>query len=293
MPAGLGHGRWGKKIHSFFTAVKRLCNNPYPFHIEQGMPVNTSEESSLTQNIYNIDRAAYEPAYVQLANILRQQISEGLFRPGDRLPSEAQLCRRYEVSPMTVRRSINLLADQDVVSTAQGRGTFVKALELSAASFDLRELEALFNSGDTQIKLLDVRIVPADSDTAKKLNLALGDKTIYIRRLLTKEGKPVFYHREHLIYDPELPIVEAEMDVTSLQGLFANVDNALLKRGRLTVQATLMTDEEAGILQTPCPSAAFCLEHIFYDFDDRPISEGCFLCRADRMHFSTTVGLDR
>ena len=100
-----------------------------------------NEDNPTAQTIDFIDRGSYEPAYVQLANILRRQISEGLFRPGDQLPSEAQLCRRYEVSPMTVRRSINLLADQDVVSTAQGRGTFVKALELSAASFDLQELQ--------------------------------------------------------------------------------------------------------------------------------------------------------
>ena len=194
---------------------------------------------------------------------------------------------------MTVRRSINLLADQYVVSTAQGRGTFVKALELSAASFDLQELQELFRQdAGTRIRLLDVRIVPADVSTAHKLDINVGENTIYIRRLLTKDEDPIFHHREHLIYDPKSPIVEAEMDVTSLQGLFANnIDNALLKRGELTVKATLMTEEEANILQTPLPSAAFCLEHIFYDFDDRPISVGCFICRADRMHFTTKVGL--
>lgn len=253
-----------------------------------------NENTTQTETFDFIDRDAYEPAYVQLANILRRQISEGLFRPGDQLPSEAQLCRRYEVSPMTVRRSINLLVDQDVVSTAQGRGTFVKALELSTASFDLRELQALFRPGaGTRIRLLDVRITPADADTARQLDIAAGEKTIYIRRLLTQNEQPIFYHREHLIYDPKSPIVEAEMDVTSLQGLFANVDNALLKGGELTVRALLMTAEEAEILQVTLPCAAFCLEHIFYDFDDRPLSTGQFIFRADRLHFSTKVGLDR
>lgn len=252
-----------------------------------------NEDSPASRPVDFIDRNAYEPAYVQLANILRRQIAEGLFRPGDQLPSEAQLCRHYQVSPMTVRRSINLLADQDVVSTVQGRGTFVKALELSTAAFDLRELQALFsNAARTVIKLLDVRIVPADESTARRLNLDVGENTIYIRRLLTKESEPIFYHREHLIYDPTSPIVEAEMDVTSLQGLFANVDKTLLKRGELTVRAALMNEEEAEILQTKLPAAAFCLEHIFYDFNDRPISVGCFICRSDRLHFSTKVGLD-
>jgi GntR family transcriptional regulator len=242
---------------------------------------------------YKINRAAYEPAYIQLANILRSQIAEGLFKPGDQLPSEAQLCRYYEVSPMTVRRSINLLADQDVVSTAQGRGTFVKPLELSAATFDLRELQELFSqNAGTVIKILDVRIIPADKDTADKLNLVVGANTIYIRRLLTKAGEPIVYHREHLIYDPTRPIVEAEMDVTSLQGLFAHAENTLLKRGELTARATLMNEEEADLLQVSLPAAAFCLEHIFYDFKSQPISAGWFICHSERLHFTTRVGLD-
>ena len=127
------------------------------------------KEKTLT-NAAQIDRDAYEPAYAQLANILRRQIAVGAFRPGDQLPSEAQLCRSYGISPMTVRRSINLLADQGVVSTAQGRGTFVRSLELGTAVFDLRELQDLFqNGGETAVKLLDVRVVSADERTARKL----------------------------------------------------------------------------------------------------------------------------
>ncbi|MBE0688524.1 MAG: GntR family transcriptional regulator, partial [Anaerolineae bacterium] len=116
-----------------------------------------------------IDRDSYEPAYSQLAAILRRKIAEGIYRPGDQLPSEAQLCRGYDVSPMTVRRSINLLADQDVVSTAQGRGTFVKPLEISTATFHLQELHDLFSAdGGAIVRLLDVRVVSADERTARK-----------------------------------------------------------------------------------------------------------------------------
>jgi len=72
----------------------------------------------------SIDRDSYEPAYTQLANILRRGMAAGIFRSGDRLHSEAQLCEHYRVSPMTVRRAINTLVDQGVVSVEQGRGTF-------------------------------------------------------------------------------------------------------------------------------------------------------------------------
>ena len=246
-----------------------------------------------TAQIDQIDRESYEPAYAQLARILRQQVGDGHFRPGDQLPSEAQLCRRYGISPMTVRRSINLLIDQGVVSTVQGRGTFVKPVELSEANFDLQGLqELILESSATDIKLLDARIVSADERAARKLEISAGDPIIYIRRLFSRDGNPVFYHRAYLIYDPTRPIVEAELDVTSLRGLFGNGENTLLKRGSLNIEATLMNAEEAQLLACPLPSAAFYLEHLFYDYDDCPISWGWFIFRSDSMHFSTQIGIE-
>ena len=54
--------------------------------------------------------------------------------PDDQLPSESQLCDRYGVSPMTVRRAINLLVDQGVVTTERGRGIFVKPMAMGTAA---------------------------------------------------------------------------------------------------------------------------------------------------------------
>jgi len=197
----------------------------------------------------------------------------------------------FDVSPMTVRRSINLLADQDIVSTAQGRGTFVKPLELSTATFHLQTLHDLFN--DAVVKLLDARIVSADKRTARKLEVEEDQTVIYIRRLLTRDDEPIFYHRAYLIYDPIRPIVEAEMDVTSLQGLLANANNTMLKNGILTIEATLMNEQEARILQTTLPAAAFYLEHLFCDFMDQPVSWGWFVCRSDKLSFTTHIGLEK
>lgn len=239
-----------------------------------------------------IDRDSFEPAYAQLARILRRQIANGAYRPGDQLPSEAQLCRQYGISPMTVRRSINMLSDQGVVNPAQGRGTFVKPLELGTANFDLGDLQELFLAGEsTDVKLLDVRIICADERTSRKLELREGAPTIYIRRLFTREDIPIFYHRAYLIYDPTRPIVEAEMDVTSLHGLFTSSDNTMLKRGQLSIEATMMNEEEAKILQTQIPAAAFYLEHLFYDFENKPISWGWFIFRSEHLRFYTQVGI--
>ena len=218
-------------------------------------------EPEAKERLYKIDRDAYEPAYSQLANILRRQIADGSYLPGDQLPSEAQLCAQYEVSPMTVRRSINLLAAQGVVTTAQGRGTYVKAVEVGAATFQLPPLQDLLGDDSARdIRLLEVRIVRADGRVARKLRLTTGDKVIYLRRLLTQAGEPVFYHRAYLRYDPRQPLVEAEMDVTSLQGLFTNAQNKLIKFGELNVEVTAVDEAEASLLQVPAGTPAFYLE---------------------------------
>jgi DNA-binding GntR family transcriptional regulator len=239
-----------------------------------------------------IDRSSYEPAYAQLARILREQIAAGTFRPGDRLPSESQLCERYEVSPMTVRRVINILADQGVVVAEQGRGTFVKPLELGTATFDLGKLQRLFRDQEqATVKLLEARITSATVRTALKLSLQAGERTVFIRRLIYQGKDPLLLHREHVIYDPTSPLVEAELEVTALSGLFTGGGGSALKWGALTIDATVLTEEEAELLAADAGAPALRLEHIFYNFDTRPVSWGWFICPGDRLRFTATVGV--
>lgn len=70
------------------------------------------------------DRA---PAYQTLADDLRYQITSGQLRPGDRLPTEPELCARSGVSRSTVREALRLLASQHLIVTTRGvtGGSFV------------------------------------------------------------------------------------------------------------------------------------------------------------------------
>lgn len=240
-----------------------------------------------------IDRQSEQPVYVQLAEILRRQILAGVYRPGERLPSEAQLVEMFDLSPMTVRRAINLLAAQDVVTTAQGRGVFVKEVELGSAAFYLYDLKELFkDEAGTTVKILEARFVPADERVARKLQIETGCRAIYIRRLLHLFGQPAFYHRGYLIYDPARPVIESELEVTDLKGLFQGSGSALIKSGDLYLESTLLTGEEARLLKLERPAPGMVLEHIFYDFDDRPVSWGWFVASSQRLRLHTRIGIE-
>jgi GntR family transcriptional regulator len=249
-------------------------------------------KSQVLEQPTSIDRSSYEPAYVQLVNILRCNMASGALRPGDQLPSEAQICERYGVSPMTVRRAINILVDQGVVVAQQGRGVFVKPVAMSAATFQLGDLQNLFEDTEhTTVQVLESRIVAATERIARKLSIPVGQRTIFIRRLLRSDGQAAFYHREYLVYDPTRPVVEAELEVTALQRLFTGSSETILKHGEISIEATILRDEEARLLEVTKPMAAFCFEHLFYDFDEKPISWGWFIGRADHLRFTTQVGL--
>ena len=65
--------------------------------------------------------------YQQLAAELRDQIKSGGLKQGDRIPTEAELAERWEVSRNTIRLAIDVLRNEGLITSSQGRGNFVRA----------------------------------------------------------------------------------------------------------------------------------------------------------------------
>ncbi len=67
------------------------------------------------------------PPYVQVANALRDAITNGTLRPGEKLPSGSDLAERYGVARMTVQNAVRVLRDEELVVSRQGSGVFVRS----------------------------------------------------------------------------------------------------------------------------------------------------------------------
>ncbi|MFC3899991.1 GntR family transcriptional regulator [Aliicoccus persicus] len=63
--------------------------------------------------------------YRNIADDLRQQIKDGVYNEGDKLPSERHLCEHYEASRITIRQALELLEQEQLVVRRHGKGTFV------------------------------------------------------------------------------------------------------------------------------------------------------------------------
>ena len=88
---------------------------------------------------HKIDKEGGVPLYRQLEEILKERVRNGDFKPGDRIPTELELCEEFGISRTSVRQALADLANDGFLCRHQGRGTFVN----SVASSKVKLLRAM------------------------------------------------------------------------------------------------------------------------------------------------------
>ena len=88
-------------------------------------------------------------------NKLKKKIRTGIYKPGEKLPSEAELVEHYHVSRNTIRSAINKLVTLGMAETHQGKGTFVCDLDFSGKIENL--IPEFFAESSDYISLLNLR----------------------------------------------------------------------------------------------------------------------------------------
>lgn len=134
-----------------------------------------------------------QPLYVQIKEALKKQILEGLYAPYERLPSENELMRVFEVSRITVRQALRDLHNEGLVFSAQGKGTFVSKPK---AVQDVRRLEgfseAMSRLGyDTSSRLIGIQERRPTQEVRETLELQKGEDVVEVKRVRYLNRQPV------------------------------------------------------------------------------------------------------
>src|SRR5579864_1053853 len=129
----------------------------------------------------------------QIAGRLQQDIGAGVYPPGGRLPTEAELSQQFRVNRHTVRRALEELSRGGLVRVEQGRGSFVAEDVLEYAveprtrfSEWIRRLN-MEPSG----RLLQLKETAADSHVAGGLGIRSGSRVVLLERLGFADDRPV------------------------------------------------------------------------------------------------------
>ncbi|MDR1038121.1 MAG: GntR family transcriptional regulator [Deltaproteobacteria bacterium] len=252
----------------------------------------TTQDDGSSQAVVNIKSAFKGPAYVQLAALIKEKISKGEFPQGSRIPAEVAISKTYGVAVMTVRQAIHVLAEKGILRRVHGSGTFVCGPDWSRAAFNMGGLlEKLEDRKSVEIQILYAGMVEATERVADSLEIEPGDMTVCLERLVYHRGEPFLLNKAYLRYDPKSPIVESEMEASSLSSLFTGKDNGFVKKSQLKLEPCFLSDRQADLLRTQPDRPSFMIRYTFYGYADEPMGTGWFMTPMQNISFTTRIGV--
>lgn len=191
--------------------------------------------------------ARFAPHYRRIEQALRDRIVA--LRPGDALPSDAELMAEFGVSRMTARHAMQRLVDEGLLVRQPGRGSFVaeppshrRADRLLTFS---REMERRGRVPSSRI--LERRVRPATASESTALGLAAGDQVLVLRRVRLGDDQPVAVETAVLDSRVAPAVVAADLEHGSLHETLARAGHPM-RRGSATIAAERATAEDARLL---------------------------------------------
>jgi GntR family transcriptional regulator len=228
--------------------------------------------------------------HFQLREILLDML-EREFTVGDCIPSERELCARYGLARMTVRKALDHLVQEGRLTRVPGKGTFVAepkiGLRMRLMSFteDMRARGHVPGSID-----LTRRVVPA----GRRLGLELGlddDEPVYvIERLRTADGVPMALERTHFPAALTPGLIDEPLQDRSLFDVLEERYGIVYDEGEQTVEAGLADPDDAALLGIP-PGSAVLLHQRRSLAGGRPVEYVESAYRGDRYQPSYALEL--
>ena len=146
-----------------------------------------------------LNKSSSVALYQQLVDEIKEMISSGKLSEGDRIMTELELSRNYDISRITVRKAIEILVEEGILIKKQGIGTFVagKRLTRNMGVFMGFSQNCEANGQKPGTKLLSASLTNPVGSDEKTLGLAENEKVIVLRRLRLIDDVPVILEENH------------------------------------------------------------------------------------------------
>ena len=214
---------------------------------------------------------SYAPKYVQIQNYILQKIESGEYTAGDKIPSEIELARQFDVSRLTVNTAVKELANSGIVERVQGKGTFVRFVPGQSFSSPMAfsggiKIAPFEHSNNKPHRLLEHGVIKADAALCQKLGLTAENPYVYkiVRCVdVSSEVDEVDYS-----YVPLSVCKDHTFDCEALKTFFLHdyicrYFNEKPTHIRIFVDTPLTSDMELSLLNAP-PEKLFSWDTFLY-----------------------------
>jgi len=203
----------------------------------------------------------------QIADRLQHDIGAGIYSPGGRLPTEAELSEHFRVNRHTVRRALEELSRGGLVRVEQGRGTFVTedVLEYAVEARTRFSEWIRRHNKEPSGRVLQLRETVADQHAAAALGIRPGGKVVLLERLGFADDRPVSLARHFFPVVRMRGVLDALRGATSITAALKAVGVTDYLRQQTRVTARLPNPEEAELLRLPRNRPLLATENINVD----------------------------
>jgi GntR family transcriptional regulator len=247
-----------------------------------------------------LDPRSDRPLALQLADVLRAEIQEGIRRPGSQLPTESEFQRVYGVSRTTIRSALAALSAEGLVLTRKGFGSYVRdrhvlrrissthrhAMHRASGKPEF-DTEAVAPGQVPARRMLMIGRGPVPADVAVWLGCPAGEEAVIRQRLQLLDDAPA------VISTSYYPLWLAEgTRLESPDALPEGPDNLIeqmghrFARGMELLRARMPAPDEARLLELEAGVPVVRMLHIDYDPDGRTLQVADDLYAGDRHEFA-------
>lgn len=243
-----------------------------------------------------LDRRGDRPLYLQLADVLRDQIVGGLIAPGSRLASEHSLMETYDASRDTVRKAIGVLKAEGLLDAERGRGVFVRSrapvLRVGSDRLSrknrkdgkgayMADMEA---SGRKPEVAVSIERGQPTAEVASRLRLGPGQQVLIRRRRMLADGQPLQLATSYLPLDL-VGGTQIEQPDTGPGGTYARLEELGHKLGRFEERVTArmpLPDEAKALSLGPGTPVILVARTAYASPGDQPVELCDTIMAADR-----------
>lgn len=233
----------------------------------------------------SIERNNPKPLYVQLEELIRNNIDTGIWKPQTAIPSESELSKEYDLSRMTIRTACQNLVQESVLYRVPGKGTFVsepKIMTESLAYMGFREqLERM--GYETTTKLLDSAIIQASGSVSRKLRIPEAAPVMLIERMRYLKGKPISLHYSYIPVQLCEGIEKHDLVDEQLCVILEKEYQLLPTRIQETLESVKASKKESQLFRVEESYPLLILEDILFAQDDTPYEYSKVVFRGDKI----------
>jgi len=246
---------------------------------------------SVNKSAYKMDLKSSRPLYIQITDLIRDQIAQKVWPLDEMIPSENELAAAYEVSVGTVKKALSVLVNEGLLYRRQGKGSFVSRPDFK------RSFIRFFRYGvddEQKGRFISSRVLNSDIITPDKrirdiLKLGDDEKTITIKRIRYLKDLPLMLEDLYLPYKIFKGFDEIDISQELLYPIYDEKFNTPIVWADEYLWPTIADASLAETLNIDPGDPVISIERITYTYGDEPVEFRSSIGRGDKFRYHIEI----